>query len=171
MAQKVLYLLRHAKAEPGSSGKDDHERRLIARGIRASEAMGKYMADACIRPEKILCSTAARARETCDLISASHKGRGEIIYIDRLYLASANEALQLIAKTPDSVHSLMVVGHNPGFHQLAASLAQEGDKALLSRLHLKFPTAALAIIAFDGVWKDIGRTRGTLQGFIMPDSL
>ncbi|MDE3015562.1 MAG: histidine phosphatase family protein [Pseudomonadota bacterium] len=178
--QKILYILRHAKAEPGLAAQDDHARALIGRGMEAAEAMGKYMAQRDIRPDKILCSTAVRARETLKIslslrepVDASRhrlpKGEEIIEYTSRLYLAPASETLSFIAQTPESVHSLLIVGHNPGFHQLALALAKTGDAALLDRLHLKFPTCALAAVTFDGAWHGIAKARGELAAFITPD--
>jgi phosphohistidine phosphatase len=168
--EKTLYLLRHAKAEAGSAAKEDHDRALIPRGLKAAETMGKYMAAEGIRPQKILCSTAARARETWEKAEAAiGPKKGSVEYTKKLYLASANETRALIAHMPESVHSLLIVGHNPGLHQLAVALAHSGDKQLLELLHLKFPTGALATITFSGTWH--ARAKAALKGFITPKLL
>ena len=179
--KKVLYILRHAEARAPASGQEDHDRPLTPGGAEDAAVMGKYMKSAGIRPDLVLCSTAARCRQTLDIIlpsplegegqgggqphplSPSLKGRGNIEYTDRLYLASANELVALLKDTPESVHSLMLVGHNPGLHELCMKLAKDGPAT--------FPTGALATIAFDGAWRDIGRVNTTLTGFITPKTV
>lgn len=169
--QKTLYILRHAKAESGSGATGDHERGLIERGLRDAEAMGRYMAKAGIRPDKILCSTARRATET---LAQLQTGYGAALPDERtgaLYLASANAMLNLIAATEESVEKLMIVGHNPGLHQLAAKLAATGDEAQLDALSLKFPTCTLAAISFDVSWTAVPRAPGRLEILVMPEML
>jgi phosphohistidine phosphatase len=45
----------------------------------------------------------------------------------------------------------MVVGHNPGLHELALRLAMGGpaDPAKLAQLRGKFPTATVAVFSID----------------------
>src|SRR5581483_8000810 len=100
-----LYILRHAKAEPLSSGQEDHDRRLMARGVRDAERLGQYLAAQGIRPDHVLCSTAARARETLASLQVP-EAKCRII-TEKMYLASANEMIGLIAGVPESARSLM----------------------------------------------------------------
>ena len=44
------------------------------------------------------------------------------------------------------MNSALLIGHNPGFEQLAAALTREDDKHLRDRVVEKFPTAAMAAI-------------------------
>jgi len=166
--QKIITILRHAKAETASAHQDDHERGLTARGMENAGAMGKYMVAQGIAPDRILSSTARRCRET----AAVALGGRNIEYTDKLYLASANETLRLIEQTPETVHSLMLIGHNPGLHQLCLHLAVAGDHALLDGLAAAFPTCALATIIFNSPgWRAIGHARGRLAGFMVPKML
>jgi len=166
--QKTLYILRHAKAETASAGQDDHERRLTQRGVEEACRMGEYLVSQGIAPDKILCSTSVRTQETLQYLFPSPLvGRGLIEYTDKLYLASANEMIALLAAIPESINSLMLIAHNPGLHQLCLRLAAAGEQALLDRLAAKFSTCALAAIAFDGVaWRNMSRAHGTLTMFI-----
>jgi phosphohistidine phosphatase len=166
--QKTLYILRHAKAETGAAGQEDHTRALIKRGGEAAEHMGKYMAGQGIAPDLVLCSTATRARQTWAQAEKAYKKTPQVEYIDKLYLASANEIINLLAAVPESVHSLLVVGHNPGLHQLALKFGRTGDEDLLDTLALKFPTCALATIALANPWREIGKARGVLKNFVTP---
>ena len=169
MSGKRLYILRHAKAETGSPSQDDHERGLVEQGFAACDVMGKYIKNQAIVPALILCSTAKRALETWKLVKNSSKINAPEEVTDRLYLASANEILGQLASMPETVDSVMIVGHNPGLHQLCLALAKKGDEGLFDRLHLKFPTCALASIDLGEVaWRDIASSDGVLKAFITP---
>lgn len=171
--QKILTILRHAKTETGSASQDDRERALTERGIEAARAMGEYIARAGLLPQRVLCSTAMRARqslEAMNLISPEER-IFSVQFTDKLYLASANETLNLLAQTPEEVSSLMLIGHNPGLHQLCTKLAVSGDEAQLDTLAVKFPTCALAVIALEGPWHQLGQVRGHLLQFMTPKIL
>ena len=165
--QKTLYILRHAKAEAGASNQDDHERALTQRGIDDAKALGEYLRRQHIKPEKVLCSTAMRTRQTCQQLQLATPAE----YTDRLYLASANQMLDVIAHTPDSANSVLVIGHNPGVHQLCMQLAKMGDATLLLDLGQRFPTCSFTAIAIDTSWNHISAAKGTLQTFLMPERL
>lgn len=171
-SKKTLYILRHAKAETGASYQDDHQRGLTERGVEAATLMGKYMLRHSITPERVLCSTAERACATWQHVQAVFKEKLPVEYSERLYLSSANETLNLIASTPEEVGSLLVVGHNPGFHQLALALSATGEEALLDRLVLKYPTCAFTAINLgETAWSNIAKTKGELTLFVTPASL
>ena len=66
----------------------------------------------------------------------------------------------------------MVVGHNPGLEDLVRGLGREGDPALIARVRSKFPTAALATLAFDGPWQQLGSGGCVrLEAFVVPGEL
>ena len=65
---KTLLLLRHAKSDWGNPSQGDFDRPLSARGREAAPLMGAYLAQQGLRPDLVLCSAAARARQTCDLV-------------------------------------------------------------------------------------------------------
>ena len=126
-----LYLLRHAKSSWDDPGLVDHDRPLAPRGRQAAEAIGAYLREHDIGPELVLCSSAARTRETLERVGLT----GQIE--DALYGAGASALLARLHEVPDEVASVMLIGHNPGMRQLAVDLAGLDDK---------FPTAALATL-------------------------
>ena len=72
-------------------------------------------------------------------------------------------------KSPQHV---MMVGHNPGFEEFALSLVGHGPADVLARLSEKFPTAGVAVIAFDAEsWPDVGPGSGRLNHFLTPKRL
>lgn len=169
--EKILTILRHAKAESSAAAADDHARALTQRGVEACQVMGEYMAKRGLSFDVVLCSTATRARETWQEIQKTYKTKSLTSYEKKLYLASGNEILNLLAHTPEQVNSVLVIGHNPGFHELAVKLAGHGDELLLEKLSQKFPTCALATVMLDPPWKNISRNRGRLLEFITPKML
>jgi phosphohistidine phosphatase len=148
-----LYLLRHAKSSWDDPTLADHDRPLAARGRKAAKAIGAYLREHDIEPELVLCSSAARTRETLERVGLT--GRIE----DALYGAGASALLARLHEVPDEVASVMLIGHNPGMQQLAFDLAGLDDK---------FPTAALATLACDG-WSDLQRAE--LVDYVKPKDL
>jgi phosphohistidine phosphatase len=164
-----LMLLRHAKSEWAKAGGGDHERPLNARGREAAPKIGAYLARAKIVPELVLCSTAERTRQTCELVTAAFDKAPPVRFRHELYLAEPGAIVGLVRETPDQVHAVMIVGHNPGIHQAAADLTGTGDDEARELLAAKFPTGALAIIDFATQdWPGIGLHSGKLDRFITP---
>jgi phosphohistidine phosphatase len=65
----------------------------------------------------------------------------------------------------------MVIGHNPGLHDLALDLAGAGDERQLARLHNKFPTGALAALGIADTWKSLSPGSATLTVLVVPRDL
>lgn len=170
--QKTLIILRHGKAEPARGGQEDHERPLAERGIKEAMLMGGYMAEHGILPQRILCSTSMRTRQTYEGVQAAHGRLPPAEYEDAVYMASERQLLQALAKTPELVESVMLIGHNPGLHQLCIRLAAHGDAANLRKLAAAFPTCTLAVFEFPaGAWRDILTARGALRSLAIPAEL
>jgi phosphohistidine phosphatase len=153
---KRLFLLRHAKSSWDDEDLADHERPLSARGRRAADAMGRHLRAEGIEPELVLCSSAARTRETLARIGLAGQVERE------LYGATASELIARLRAVPPSVESVLVIGHNPGMHDLALALTGEpGDK---------YPTGALATIDLDD-WGTISPGSGRMIDFVRPREL
>lgn len=171
---RTLYLLRHAKAQRDVPEGGDHARALAPRGQRAALAMGEYLRQQHVLPDLVLVSTARRTRETWDHIGlrlAAEEGV-TVSFEDAVYLAGPDGLLALIAETGDDIESLMVIGHNPDLHSLAAGLATAGERDRLDRVREYFPTAAFCAIRLPiESWSDIGRGGGTLLDYAVPKEL
>jgi phosphohistidine phosphatase len=154
---RTVYLLRHAKSSWADSALADIERPLAPRGRKAAKKIARYLRDHDVRPELVLCSPAARARETLAAI-----GEGEIR--PELYGASAAELLGVIRGLPDDASSVLLVGHNPGMEDLAAAFAPLPGE--------RFPTGALATFAFDCAhWADVAPGGAELVDYVVPREL
>ena len=167
-----LMLLRHAKSDWSTPGARDRDRPLSARGREAAPKMGAYMARHALVPDLIVASPATRVGETLDHLLPAFNEPPTIRHDDRLYETGADALLDVIKETPKSVHSLLLVGHNPGLAELASLLMASGDVEARQRLIEKFPTAALAVIDFPlDDWGRLHPKAGRLDRFVVPRAL
>jgi phosphohistidine phosphatase len=168
-----LLLLRHAKAERSvPPGKHDHDRVLAERGREQAPLMGAYMARHGLVPERAIVSNAARTRETWKLVAASFPKTPKVTFEERIYEATPQAILQAVKECGRDVHTLLVVGHNPGLQELAAMLIASGSVEARQRLNEKYPTAGLAVIDFAlDDWAKLHPDAGRLDHFVSPRSL
>jgi phosphohistidine phosphatase len=169
----TLSLLRHAKSSWDEMGSSDFERPLAPRGIDAAPRMGRAMHEAGVHPELVLCSAAARTRQTLDLVLPElGLPSPTLVYDEKLYLAPPESLLTTIHTLSTKAASIMIVGHNPGHHLLALALAGTGSRPAMALLADKFPTAGLAVLTFKTtLWRDVTPGTGTLTHFITPRGL
>jgi phosphohistidine phosphatase len=163
-----LMLLRHAKTERAEPGQRDRDRKLVKRGRSEAETIADYMAHHDLIPDLAQVSTARRTQETWDLIASGFRKVPRHVDEERIYNASTDALMTLIGETRRA-HSLLVVGHNPGLHDVALLLVASGDIAMRERLSEKLPTSGLVIIdfAFDA-WTKLHPQSGRLEHFVTP---
>ncbi|RJK93788.1 SixA phosphatase family protein [Vallicoccus soli] len=159
--ERRLVLVRHAKADY-PEGVDDHDRPLTERGERDAVALGRLLHDTCW-PDMVLCSTSVRTRRTWELAEGQADEPVTVRYEPSLYLASPRAVLGLVRGTSDDARCLVVVGHNPGTHELAVALAGRGDKEQLAALAEKLPTAGVVVLGVDGGWDDLAEGGARLE--------
>ncbi|MFA5900451.1 MAG: histidine phosphatase family protein [Hyphomicrobium sp.] len=172
----TLLLLRHAKSSWDDPALADYDRPLAKRGRKSAPLMGAQVAALGLRPDLILCSSAARAKETLALAMPElGTPAPELVYDDALYMAEPSDLLGVLRKLPPSARkaqTVMIVGHNPGLEDLAEILVGGGDEDAQELLAEKFPTCALAVLTFDADgWSDIGPGTGKLSHFLTPARL
>jgi phosphohistidine phosphatase len=159
---KRLYLLRHAKSSWDDPGLADSARPLAPRGRKAVKRIAGHLRAAEIAPDLVLCSTAERTRQTLAGILEALPAGVEIRLDEWLYGAGAAEVLARVRETGAEVGALLVIGHNPTLHELALRLTGRDDA--LER----FPTGALAAIAFAGPWTALGDEDAELEAVWTP---
>jgi|SRR6478735_3517937 len=165
-----LLLLRHGKSS-WPSGVLDVDRPLSARGRKAAVLMGDYLSDEELTPELVLVSPARRTKETWSLVQPA-LGAVTTRVEPRIYDAPAARLLSMLQEIEPLTGSVLVIGHNPGFEDLARLLASHGDGEALSRLRQKYPTAGLAVIDCDcDGWSAIKPRGGKLDRFVTPSFL
>ena len=169
---KTVYLLRHAKATPGSILEDDFDRTLNEKGCRRTDLVGQYMQDQDMVPEVIVTSSAARTAETAERLLPFLGEDIPVHKIRSLYLARASHILSEIWRIDDDKNSLLLVGHNPGIHELAYTLTANPSSAQALEIQTKFPTGALAVLEFDAhIWGQVDRQTGALTDVVFPSKL
>ncbi len=167
-----LLLLRHAKSDRARPGGQDHDRVLSARGREDAPKLGAFMVRHALIPERAVVSTAKRARETWDLVAAAIVKSPPAVFDERIYEAAPQAILKVVKECESKVHTLLVVGHNPGLQELAALLIASGNLEARQQLNEKFPTAGLAVIDFAlDDWSRLHAHAGRLDHFVSPRSL
>ncbi len=167
-----LLLLRHAKAESLQAGARDRDRRLAERGRGDASRAGAYLVRHELVPDLAIVSTAARTRETWSLACEAFPDAPETRHDDRIYEADPADILACVREADPATATLIVVGHNPGLHELALLLVASGDLEARQRLAEGFPTAALAAIHFPfDHWERLHPQSGRLERFVSPRTL
>lgn len=171
-----LMLLRHSKTETDAPSGRDQDRRLDERGLRDAAEMGGWISRHPPFPDCVLVSPAARTVQTWDIAWAAMKGvvpEPQVEQVEELYAAEPSQLLTSIrmASVADPKR-LMLVGHNPGMHELALALTGSGDAAARKALTDNLPTSGLAVLDFaTDDWDDVAFRRGKLVLFVSPKLL
>ncbi|WP_399882493.1 SixA phosphatase family protein [Streptomyces sp. BBFR51] len=163
-----LVVLRHAKsARP--EGVADHDRPLAPRGLRDAPAAGHALAEADWLPDLALVSTAVRARQTWELASAQWGTPPPVRFDTRLYGAGAPGLLEVVREAPAEAGTLLLVGHNPGLEELVLALAGDALDDALERIRVKYPTSAIAVLAWRGTtWRALAPGAALLTATTVP---
>jgi len=166
-----LLLARHAKSSWGDPGLADHDRPLNGRGRRSAPLVADALAQRGFVPDAVYSSSSQRTRETWELMAPRFGGHPDVEFLSGIYLAPPRAVLRAIASTPPATHTLMVLGHNPSIHALAAYLARTGNPAQRDRIIRSFPTGAVAVIelAHDD-WGE-AKAGGELLDYVIPKML
>jgi phosphohistidine phosphatase len=166
-----LLLLRHAKTERAERGERDRERKLMKRGRADAATMGHYIVRHHLVPDLALVSPALRTQETWALVAAAFATAPPNVTDDRIYNAGSEPLAELIQET-GAAPTLLVVGHNPGLHELALQLIGSGDVGARAALNEKLPTSGLVVVDFAlDDWSLLHDHAGRLDRFVSPRSI
>jgi phosphohistidine phosphatase len=125
--------------------------------------MGVRICEEELSPGLIVSSTAARARQTAELVGETCGYTGSIALAPGLYFGSPGAYLEATHDVPSEVETLLVVGHNPGIQELVWMLSGREER---------MPTAALATIEFDiDSWQNLGTEAGELISVWRPKEI
>jgi phosphohistidine phosphatase len=161
MTARTLVLLRHAKAEtPGEL--PDFDRRLTTVGESAADAAGAWLADEGLRPGLVLCSPAARTRQTWQGVSVALAQAGldapdspevhpEVHYEQGLYDGGRTEVMDLLRAVAEETKVVLVIGHNPTMSDMSILLRPYDAAAAYEGLK----TSGLAVHRMDGPWSEV----------------
>jgi phosphohistidine phosphatase len=167
-AMRRLMLLRHAKTERAGVGQRDRDRKLVKRGRNDAPVIGAYMAHHGFVPDLALVSPATRAQETWALVAPCFAKAPRMATDDRIYNANIGQLIAAITETK-SAQALLLVGHNPSFHELAVQLIASGDVNLREQLNEGLPTSGLVVIDLPiDTWSQMHPRAGRLERFVTP---
>jgi phosphohistidine phosphatase len=179
---RQLLLMRHAKSLWDDPKLSDHARPLNARGRASALAMRRAMRELGLAPDIILVSSSRRTLQTLEALGPWDE-TPLIEPMDALYLASASALLDVLHDVKETVRSVLVLGHNPGMHELAVTLVgaqaftapaqglTQTDREMLTRLAEGYPTGALCEFSVAGSWNALGQGTGRLLRFLAPRDL
>jgi len=159
-------LLRHAKSDWPDL--PDRDRPLAKRGQRDAPVVGRWLHDHGYRPEIVICSAALRTRQTWDLVAPELGGSPSVTFEPRAYAASAITLLYLVRELPAACGAALLIGHNPGVSELASALLETPGDSAPGSPGLRFPTAAVAVLEFDGDWTGLALAQARLLAYTSP---
>ena len=161
---RVLILVRHSEAD--SAGSPDQDRELPDGGWEDAREAGQWQPRHEYGVDEVLCSTAVRARQTCEAIWEGGCSEADVHYDSRVYNASAQRLLDVIREAEADANIVMVVGHAPGIPYLTSILADgEGSEQAHEALAAGFPTTGIAILSYAGHWSDLAPATARLERF------
>ncbi|MBA2771295.1 MAG: histidine phosphatase family protein [Sphingomonas sp.] len=165
---KLLGLLRHAKSSWDDPALDDFDRPLNERGRKAAVRMGEEFRKLELDYDLALVSPARRAAETFALVHDRCRSELQKRAEPRIYAASVENLLAIIGETPVPIERLLLVGHNPGFHELAMQLTKGSDSPQRTELAAKLPTGSLVEIGLGKRSWAQADSGGELLRFVRP---
>ena len=158
---KTLFLLRHAKAENPATGSTDLDRALNERGRNEAQVLGTFLEKQNQKFDLVLCSTAARARETTELVLAAAELTADVRYDGRIYEAGPLRLLEVISEIEESLSAVLLVGHNPGMEELLKILTGSQEQ---------MATCTIAKIELSAEWSKALEGKGTLDLIVKPEA-
>lgn len=164
MTQRLL-LMRHGKSDWGADIEDDYSRPLNERGTEDALRIAEWLGDHKFLPDRIICSSARRTRETAKVV-AQHLAKiatVSTIEDDMLYLCSYGQLLDTIESGMKSCETLLIIAHNPSLDEVVSHLSLEPPaRTPTGKL---MTTAAVAIFKYDGVYSPY---EGELEHLVRP---
>ena len=162
---KLLYILRHAKSDWDDFSISDFDRSLSERGERDVPKMGDFLAKKGTLLDKIIASSAVRAKTTALKIAPYLRYPVEnIVFEQVLYLAEQNTIRYLIQNQSDDIKKLMIVGHNPGLTDIVNSISS-------SKIDEIPPAGIVALRFATDQWSEVCKENSTFWFFESPKLL
>ena len=143
---KRLIVMRHAKSSWDSGASSDHARPLNDRGRRDAPAMGRALADRDWVPQRIFSSDSQRTRETYDGLLEGLGENVDATFTREFYHAGPNAVIRVCESLDESLQTVLVLGHNPGWEDVVGYLS--GNDVSLT-------TANCALLEASGPWMEV----------------
>ena len=168
MAERQLFLFRHAKTERAAPGQPDFQRALTKRGRRDAAEVGAVLARRGLAPDRVLLSPALRTVSSWEIMRTSADDGCDVRILDALF-DNAQGYPPLIRAEGGDTKRLLVIGHNPFIQEAAVTLSADRTSRDAKAFADHVPTAGLIILSFDGEWKTLAGGSMRLVAFLRPD--
>lgn len=135
--------------------------------------MAREMRRLGLLPDLVLISSARRTLQTLSALEP-WQDPPRIVPLDALYLAPASDLLETLQHADPAARCVLLVGHNPGLHDLAMMLAGAHNASTdeqVRRLATGYPSGALTEFAVAVPWTAIGETGMRLTRMLLPNDL
>jgi len=168
---KIIYLARHAKSSWNSGTTTDFDRPLSNRGVADAIRVGDELDHLGWNPERIISSPALRAKQTCQtLCDKLDYPFDQVVWNQDIYAAYMVTLIQLLSALPESVNSVMLIGHNPAMEDLLVHLCGDATTYRLKNGKL-FTTGNVVKITTESCWKDLILCEARLKSILRPKTL
>ena len=158
---KTLLILRHARAGHDAPSGSDFDRALTGRGQHEAASVGREFRAGDRRVDAIVASPAVRVVETVVALVEGAGLAATPVWDRRLYNASFATLVEVIRAINETAGAALIVGHNPGLHELIVRLAEDDRGG--------FPPAALAELSLSvDHWSDVAPGCGHIQSLVRP---
>lgn len=160
MANKRLYILRHAKSDWGNSGVDDIDRPLNERGKKDAPFMARKLKNSGLNVEHIISSHAKRAYDTARIM-ADEFPEACLEKEFQLYHADIDEIFHICLEIEEPKDNVMLVCHNPGITYFANVICGANVDNV--------PTCGILVIDVDTeLWSEADMSDFKLIHFLYP---
>jgi phosphohistidine phosphatase len=144
---RQLVVMRHAKSSWKDASLVDHDRPLNKRGKRDAPRVAERLEALGWIPERVISSDSKRTRQTWKRMARAIDGDVEVEYRRSFYHGNLTVVREALARLPDGIQCVMVLGHNPHWEDLVAWLSGEPTR---------LTTANAALLVGDGgTWSEL----------------
>lgn len=145
----TLLLLRHGESA-WDKPVNDFDRGLTEQGKTDIAAVAEWINQQALTVDWVVCSPALRTRLTATLLCDQLQpplGHHLLHFEASIYNASVDDLIDVLSKQADNVHTLLLVGHNPGLERLLSLLT--------SQPHAPIEPGILIELELNTVWSSI----------------
>ena len=169
---KQLAIFRHAKSDWGNPGLTDFDRPLNKRGRKAAKKVGRELLGRGLTFDQIVSSPATRAQQTVERFSEGYGAVPQVRFEPTLYMCSTGTLIGIINALPDDAQRVMIVGHNPSFHDIVLRMTKSDVNGMRDKVGANYPTGAFALIDFPVErWAEVEPASGEIRQVIFPREL
>lgn len=161
--ERRLILMRHAKSAWGTDASSDHDRPLSGRGRDDAPKIADQLVELEWEPDAVWSSDSERTRETWELMSERFAEAPPVEFTRALYLADVFDIREVAADWDPALHTVLVLGHNPGWEQALYELAGVSESMTTANAALLVGVGDDWSEALDGEWR--------LQALLRPRDL